>query len=465
MRRGSWFGDAQLMPGERVIRTGAARIRIEARPGWWEGRLVLTSDRLCFLPEAEHPDVGTTAVWISDVRHAAPLGKNRLLVSSVDTDLLLELLGVPISPVGLLGPAWRVVDRRDRSRARVSDAVRGDRTTAPRRWMKFAAVTGFVLVALGAGAVLYFVVAQTGGSSGRADALISSPTPPSPSAVVTPVPKLWSDAIDSAHGVESRLIACGDRNNDGVLDAGDGDDLAGVTIPLNANACAAEYGRADLLEAPPTAALTCDGANAPMIIVAAASAGSTLRDSTEGESTGLITIVNALQERATRAGIASQAIVVAPAIFGAEPPQTGMERWVENDLRHRLDALPCLRAVLIGHSHGGVTVTSVTSALDSRYGSRMFGVLIDRTIALYDRDATEMPATTPLLNFYQLNEGWHGVPLALPNVIDIDESAEHAPVALSDGGGGDALVSHKTLDDSPGVEQRIEDAVMGWLAR
>ena len=103
MRRGSWFGDAQLLPGERVIRTGAARIRIKARPGWWEGRLVLTSDRLFFLPDAEHPNVETTAVWISDVRHAAPLGKNRLLVSSVDTDLLVELLGVPISPVGLLG--------------------------------------------------------------------------------------------------------------------------------------------------------------------------------------------------------------------------------------------------------------------------------------------------------------------------------------------------------------------------
>ena len=117
MRRGSWFGDAQLLPGERVIRTGAARIRIKARPGWWEGRLVLTSDRLFFLPDAEHPDVEATALWISDVRHAAPLGKNRLLVSSVDADLLVELLGAPISPAGLLG-------RRGEMWTRAIDAVR-----------------------------------------------------------------------------------------------------------------------------------------------------------------------------------------------------------------------------------------------------------------------------------------------------------------------------------------------------
>jgi hypothetical protein len=36
-------------------------------------------------------------------------------------------------------------------------------------------------------------------------------------------------------------------------------------------------------------------------------------------------------------------------------------------------------------------------------------------------------------------------------------------VAPSDGGGGLALVSHKTLDDAPRVQQQIEDAVMAWL--
>jgi hypothetical protein len=126
--------------------------------------------------------------------------------------------------------------------------------------------------------------------------------------------------------------------------------------------------------------------------------------------------------------------------------------------------MPCLRAVLLGHSHGGVTVTSVGAAIEERYPGRLFGVLIDRTIALYDRPADEMPASMPLLNLYQLNEGWHGVALDLPNVTNVDESGERAPVAPSDGGGGPALVSHKTLDDAPDVQRRVVHAVMAWLA-
>ena len=49
------------------------------------------------------------------------------------------------------------------------------------------------------------------------------------------------------------------------------------------------------------------------------------------------------------------------------------------------------------------------------------------------------------------------------NITNVDESSERAPVAPSDGGGGLALVSHKTLDDSVAVQHRIEDVVMAWL--
>jgi hypothetical protein len=90
-------------------------------------------------------------------------------------------------------------------------------------------------------------------------------------------------------------------------------------------------------------------------------------------------------------------------------------------------------------------------------------VLLDRSTVLYDRPETEMPARTKLLNVYQLNQGWHGAPLALPNVYNIDQSYEYAPRALSDGGGDPEPVGHKTLDDAPGAQRIIADAVINWL--
>ena len=95
----------------------------------------------------------------------------------------------------------------------------------------------------------------------------------------------------------------------------------------------------------------------------------------------------------------------------------------------------------------------------------MFGVMVDRSTVLYDRWATDWPHRTPLLNVYQLNEGWHGVALGFPNVVDVDDSAEVAPVAPSDGGGPPARVTHKTLDDSPGAQRVIVDAIMAWATR
>jgi pimeloyl-ACP methyl ester carboxylesterase len=142
-----------------------------------------------------------------------------------------------------------------------------------------------------------------------------------------------------------------------------------------------------------------------------------------------------------------------------------MERLLADELRGRMDELPCLRVVMLGHSHGGVTVTSVTAALDETHGDRMLGVLIDRSAALYDRPASEMPVRTPLLNFFQTNEGWHGDFIGAPNVQNFDESAERAPLAPSEGGTGEGLVSHRTLDDAPATQSRAVDAIIEWASR
>jgi len=331
--------------------------------------------------------------------------------------------------------------------------------------MKFGALAAALLLAAGSALVIVLVFVNSS-SPGGATALVPTHTPVPVSPTATPSPREWAAALHASRGAEPILISCLDRNSDGLLDAADSPDLTGVDIPFApGKACEDAQHRRDFYAGPPSdpAAYSCDAPIRPLLIVAVGSAGTNLLDTTSGESPGELQIVAALQDRAADEGVATDTVLAAAAVFGADQPQTRMEQWLAHDLRARLDALPCLRAVIIGHSHGGVTVTSVTSALDGAYAARLYGVMLDRTIALYDRPAAEYPARTPLLNVFQTNEGWHGERLDLSNVTNVDESAAQAPIAPSDGGGGPALVSHKTLDDSPAVQQLIEDAVLAWL--
>lgn len=332
--------------------------------------------------------------------------------------------------------------------------------------MRVAGLASAVIVAAIAAGMLAFLLVDGGDAPARSLAL-TTPTPRPSQVPPTPLPSTWLAGLSAVHGdAQPLLISCLDRSNDGVLGPADGIDPA-IRIRLDDTACTDPELHADYYTGAPSdsAAYACGARERPLLIVAIASAGSDLLEPAEGESLGLIDIINALQARAAANGIATSLIISASAIFGAAQPQTAMEQWLTAEVRSRLDGLPCLRAVLIGHSHGGATVTSVTAALDDRYAARMLGVLIDRTIALYDRPATEMPSQTQLLNFFQVNEGWHGERIDAPNVANFDETGERAPVAPSDGGGGLAIVSHKTLDDSRGVQQRVVDAITTWLER
>ncbi len=333
--------------------------------------------------------------------------------------------------------------------------------------MRFAPALALVALAAVSGAVLYLVFANGGGGGSTVTAIIPTHTPAAATPTPTPLPATWVDGLETSRGGEAVEISCLDRNGDGRLNALDSGDLAGLDIPLAAGqACQDPGHQRDFYAGPPSDAVSysCDAAEPPVLIVSVASAGSNLLDPSSGESMGLLDIVRALQVRFSAAGIASDTILATSAVFGADLPQTRMEQWLEHEVSQRLDAMPCLRAVIMGHSHGGVTVTSVTAALDDGYSTRLFGVTIDRTTALYDRNATEMPSRTPIFNVFQLNEGWHGENVDLPNFTNLDESEARAPVAPSDGGGGLALVSHKTLDDSAAVQSAVEDAVMAWVS-
>lgn len=340
--------------------------------------------------------------------------------------------------------------------------------------MRVAAATATLIIAAVAIAVIIAVFRYDDGRSGgdRIDVDIGAPTrggTPSPVAVPssTSFPATWLDGLQDVHGgATPLLISCLDNSGDNRLNSADGFSLR-IDIPLVPGAtCIDPTLHADFYEGAPSdpAIDNCDTAIAPVLIVVITSAGSDLLMPREGESIGMLSIINELETRVREADASTTLIIAAPAIFGAVQPQTNMEVWIAAQTGGRLAAQRCLRAVLIGHSHGGATVTSVTAALDATYGDRMLGVLIDRTVALYDRPASEMPVRTPLLNFYQLNEGWHGVPLDAPNVQNFDESLERAPIAPSDGGGGLAIVSHKTLDDATAVQARIVEGVLAWLA-
>jgi pimeloyl-ACP methyl ester carboxylesterase len=332
--------------------------------------------------------------------------------------------------------------------------------------MRVALLAGVKVVTLAVSAVVALALLTTT-ETGEGDVQIEPLTTLAPPVELTrSLPSSWIEGLEQSVGGELLQLSCEDTDGDGVLTRLDRIEFDGMVIPLLPDkACIAPDRSADYYVGPPTTleAYNCASEQPPALVVAVGSAGSDLLDPSEGESLGVLALVNTLQRRATDAGIATAPVLTASAIFGAQPPQRSLEQFLARQVSARLDAVPCLRAVLVGHSHGGATVTAVSAALDAAYADRVFGVLIDRTTALYDRPETEYPAQINLLNVFQLNEGWHGIALNRPNVYDIDQSYEFAPKALSDGGGGLVPVSHKTLDDSTGVQRIIADAVLTWL--
>jgi len=339
-------------------------------------------------------------------------------------------------------------------------------------------VVAAVVVAIAAVAVIAFAFTERGdapqdaagpGVSRTATTTPASAATPGATAATAIERTTWLDGLASAPtDAEPVLLSCLDADGDARLTGSDPGVPPGVDITLDPLAvCTGRGRRAEWYrgEAEDRGRYACDGGPASARIIAVGGGGTDLLDARLGESTGFLPVVNGVQERASAAGIETAVTLTAAAVFhAAANAQQALEEWLIADVRAELESLPCLRVVILGHSHGGATVTQVTSALDGAYGDRMLGVLVDRTIALYDRPVDAWPSRTRILNYFQTNEGWHGVPVDLPNVMNIDESAETAPVPSLGGDGPVGIVDHTTLDDAPATQQRIVDAVMGWLS-
>lgn len=105
----TWFDESKLLKSERIVREGNVRLRIESPPYWWEGTLVLTTDRLFFLPRVHHPLEGSTAFWLADIARHADVGRSRFVVATASGGATFEVdrPGMTFAGVsGMLARPW-----------------------------------------------------------------------------------------------------------------------------------------------------------------------------------------------------------------------------------------------------------------------------------------------------------------------------------------------------------------------
>jgi hypothetical protein len=103
------FDEAQLLPSDRLVRSGTARLRIPEPPYWWEGTLILTSDRLFFLPHVDQVRLDQAAFWLHHLTSWERAGRNRFRVAAAGEESTFHLIGGRPGPAALIGDqagAW-----------------------------------------------------------------------------------------------------------------------------------------------------------------------------------------------------------------------------------------------------------------------------------------------------------------------------------------------------------------------
>jgi hypothetical protein len=283
-------------------------------------------------------------------------------------------------------------------------------------------------------------------------------------------------------------LACLDRNGDHHLNGADAADLSsvpdfngdhrhdandaaffnGIDIPLDpaaeADVCGTssdigpEYLVAHGYFEP--ANVSCDGGARPVLLVGV---GGGIKDLTDkGQAAGVRSIIDGIQKSYDARDIDTIAVIAGPAMVGAAQPNPAMEQWMTNAVRVYLDRYPCIRAVLVGHSHGGVTVDVIAARLEDRYPGRFIDIVeLDRVEFAYVGDMQSKPKQAHVFSIFETNSGTlNGLPYTgAPNAEVWD--ASHAP-GPENGANGGALkpVIHTTIDNSSSVKQRIIDDVM-----
>jgi hypothetical protein len=91
VRAHQWFGGEKLLPGERMVRRCPARMLSTLPPHRWQGDIFLTTRRVFFLPETDHPLLERAAFWLEDVLDARLGGGTRLVASTWGRLVVFEL--------------------------------------------------------------------------------------------------------------------------------------------------------------------------------------------------------------------------------------------------------------------------------------------------------------------------------------------------------------------------------------
>ena len=282
-------------------------------------------------------------------------------------------------------------------------------------------------------------------------------------------------------------LACLDANGDHRLNAADAADLArvpdynadfrhdardaaflqGIDIPLDpqkqADACAKgnnttpEYAVAHGFLS--SSNVNCeDGAKAVLIVGVG---GGVVNIKDKDNAAGIRSIVDGLQSAYDDRDVQTIAVLSGPAIVGADNAHSAMETWLTHATQVYLDRYPCLRVLLVGHSHGAVSVDVVASHLEGQYGDRIIEVVdVDRVDTLYDGDTTSRPRQVHVFNIFERNGGpLQGSSYDASNAENWDASDQLAP-RDGDRGGPLQPVTHTTIDNSKSVKQHIIEQVI-----
>ncbi len=253
-----------------------------------------------------------------------------------------------------------------------------------------------------------------------------------------------------------------DFNGDRSHDKNDAAFLQGLDIPLDAqreaDACKAGSDRApEYLVAHgyfKPADVSCDSGKKPVLLVGVGGGVVNLKD--REDAAGVRSMIDGLQQAFQDRGTQTIAVLAGPAIAGGQNIHTAMELWMTHAVNVYLDRYPCLRVVLLGHSHGADTVDVVAAHLEANYAARIIEVVdVDRVTTLYIGDTQSRPTTAHVLNIFERNGGvLQGSPYDSPNAENWDASDQLGP---SDGDKGGALrpVNHTTIDNSDAVKKRI----------
>jgi hypothetical protein len=256
----------------------------------------------------------------------------------------------------------------------------------------------------------------------------------------------------------------GDRRHD----ANDAAFLQGIDIPLDPvreqDACSRGSNRVpEYLVAHgyfEPAKVSCAKPDARAVLLVGV-AGGVVNLKDKEDAAGVRSMVDALQKAYDGRGVQTIAVLAGPAIAGAVNVHSGMEEWMAHAVQVYLDRYPCIRVVLLGHSHGAITADVVASRLEGRYAGRIIDVVdVDRVEVLYIGDLRSRPRVAPVFNIYQTTSGdLNGAPYDAPNAENWDASKELGP---HDGAKGGKLepVNHTTIDNSTSVRDRIVAEVL-----